>query len=484
MRKKLVKSKQKNPIAVKPNSSVRPAMPNGMLRLNPSNAYNASNISQEPRRTRNIYDPYDYDKYAPGTRNGEHMRNMSKRITLNTGNFNFDKRAYKKDEDLKKIRALINLYNTTGSVYSEISLMEAARDYIVKNTIGDEGNNYSIKRIQHKGRMKMMEDILYQLTMRNGATADAATDNITRLKGNISTTGFLDADQTKPASPDQQSSHKLRLRSTMDDIKNLYKDNKYSKTMQMIAADVMSRQFETDTLHATGFSDSKVDTRSRKNIINVNANDYKGTPEAQRRFLLGTGLHEFTHMAVHDAYRNSDLPVAFTELDMADEVAQEINKRKKLIGKISGSVWKDFNGKKAPKNWSNITDYAMMRANYANNSGANTYYLPAFLQQNAERQQDNQNSPEYQRFLQSEQRKLKNIRNAFSLANNNGTETDYSNVMVEYEAVIPQMLSEFEYAGVDRNSKSYQILKAVALDSHVRRRIADLKNKQFYNKNR
>ena len=489
MREQLIKPKRNNLLQGNSNSQSGLAMSNGRLRLNPSNVYNAANIiNNAPQRRNNIYDTHNY-RYDDETRIGYHMRNMSKRITLKTGDFDFNKRAYRNDEELKKIRTLIDVYNASGSVQSEINLMKAANDYIMKNTLGtleDEGGSFSLKKIRHRGRMKMMEDILYQLTMRGGATADAATDNIGRLKGRISSTGFSDSAQKVAINQETQTIYKGKLRNTMEEIKNLYKNGKYSKTMQMIAADVMSRQFKTDTLHATGFSDSKVDTRSRKNVVNVKVNpddQTARTPEAKSRFMLGTGLHEFTHMAVQDAYRNSDLPVAFTNFESTENIVKEMNRRRKLLGKLSVETYKDFGGKKAPKNWTEIANYAMGRASYGMNNGGNDYYLKSFLTKNTDLQQENQNNPEFLQFLQSERSRLDRIGRVFRAANKNGTVEDFSNTMVEYEAVVPQMLAEYEYAGVNRKSDAYQKLKAVALDSHVRRRIADLINKQYY-KNR
>ena len=96
---------------------------------------------------------------------------------VNTGKFEFNKIGYSFDKKLKEFKRLLDDYNTGGATpEQEIALMKAASDYIGKYSTG--------RKAKHQGRTKMMEDVLYQLTMKGG-TRGKADANIERISGKV-----------------------------------------------------------------------------------------------------------------------------------------------------------------------------------------------------------------------------------------------------------------------------------------------------------
>ncbi|MBE6910336.1 MAG: DUF4157 domain-containing protein [Ruminococcaceae bacterium] len=377
--------------------------------------------------------------------------------TVNTGDFNFGKFAYRGDKDLAQFKELLDAYNTGGGTpEQEIALMQAASSYIGKHSTG--------KKAKHKGRTDMMEDVLYQLTMKGG-TKDAADANIDRMKKESTTDTWYEGDKAKEMVDSG--------RSTLDSIRGLYSDDKkYSKSMQMIAADVMSRQGQT-SYNATTVSGAK-----RKFFKDGPGYMVNGRVTMGENDSLGTNLHEFTHVANGEIFDNSDVLFAFSPDAKAEDVTGEMRKRgqtmKELLA-LSGQdnqTGLDLGGK-------NVSSFTDDRAAYATNWKTSQQYIPNYVQRAEKQGAEDPNNPALQSFVASEKGKLGRAKKIFddekAVAAADPDSKEGSDSMVEYDSVINQMLAQYENAGGSKDSQYYRKLKSAALDAHVRRRTAALK---------
>lgn len=399
---------------------------------------------------------------------GYGMGNNARRW-IKTGGFDFGKSlTYKMDSDLQHVKDLLASYNHDGMTYQqEIDLMKAASAYIAKYSTG--------KKASHKKRTELMEDILFQLTMQGG-TKDAADRNISRARtkqpvGRLGMTretnlSYVKGDQKeidrinaeKYPDDDFPQRYEAAINDTLDDIKGLYSDNKYSKSLQMIAADVMSRSGNLSEIRGTGKSGFRDTNKGYFIDIREQIDKFGGDRNKIREDALDTGFHEFTHLANAQAFGNV-MGLAFSPEESNEDVwkiAKSNHDKFKKIRDAGGNQddydyatgWKNHNsytkGLKSSlnkyKNANEISD-ATYRDKMAKADKVLDIFGPKYAQQYGK----------YKHY---------------------GTHT-----MVEYDAVVNQLLARYENEGRSRDSQYYRLLKSAAIDAHVRRRTAELKKK-------
>lgn len=448
---------------------------------------------------------------------------------INTGKFKFNSFAYRNDEELKEFKQLLDNFNKGGaSAEDEIKLMQSAYSYIDKHSTGVEA--------KHKGRTSMMEDVLYQLTMRGG-TKDKANANIQRFRDSIVdanednyqvSENYINGlktqdeiDKKKKEIIGIENNFRNGGRVILDNLKNIYdpadaSKNTYSKTLQMITADVMSKQNKTRDYIPGGSSGS---SRYYEQDGNGGENSYykvlgrvgSGTNDA-----IGTNLHEFTHVASGEAFNNSDLFSTFEVGANKDDVAKEAIHRTARANELKQlASQQELKGKKL--GFDDLSDYVSGRAAYATSQKYKSQYVPSkknamlvdFL--TAEGQKDankefesslnekRKEKPvdEYIREMNAGTRRggiLDNEQTRNRLNDNNSKINNFSDIadylkndekykdqngsmdtMIEYDSVINQMLAQYENGFEDKDSQFYRKLKSAALRSHVQRRAAALR---------
>ncbi|MGN0688089.1 MAG: DUF4157 domain-containing protein [Oscillospiraceae bacterium] len=447
---------------------------------------------------------------------------------VDLGTFNFNKRAYRDDEDLQKFKGMLDEFNNgEGSAEQEIALMRAASDYIDKNSTGETA--------KHKGRTSMMEDVLYQLTMRGG-TKKKADSNIDRLKSVATPMGsreipdnyiaHMKTEKEKQAARDDHAAkwdEKYKKgQKTLDGLRKMYHSNgKYSKSLKMISADVMSRQGNTTTYEPGGQSQAKKEYTPDGNGGEKGSYTVQGRVDMGDNDALGTNLHEFTHVASGETYDNSSMFATYQPGTSHDEVTKEMidrTRRMKELNDLANSDKKVQNVKMSGKTIQNFTkdryEYGGQSGDSSLYSKTELQYIPNFKSKIAkdymkaegaddatlkdskavskkkdelsamveERKSGKGNGGELggnqslNRILDDYQ-KTRDVENLANEVRESGQSGNASmDTMIEYDSVINQLLAQFEHAGGDRDSQYYRKLKSAAIRNHVNRRAAALKN--------
>lgn len=299
--------------------------------------------------------------------------------TVDTGKFNFGKRSYRKDSELKNFKKLLNAYNTGGGTpEQEIALMQAASSYISEHSTG--------KRARHKGRTAMMENVLYQLTMKGG-TMDRANANIDRISGKTGQQQITaieaqakkkDIDPTAQPTQEQQEFITNGAR-TLEDIRGLYNPGgNYSKAMQMVAADVMSRQDKTEMYNVGTVSNAKAFYENDPTNPNAEHKYYRvnGRVNGTRDDALGTNLHEFTHVASSEAFDNSSIMLTFDPTnESSGETKDEMKRRRQKMLQLQQLASQQQGG--PTQSGKKLSDFASERVEYGSGLKANQYISAA-----------------------------------------------------------------------------------------------------------
>ena len=399
---------------------------------------------------------------------GYGMGNNARRW-IKTGGCDFGKSlTYKMDSDLQHVKDLLASYNHDGMTYQqEIDLMKAASAYIAKYSTG--------KKASHKKRTELMENILYQLTMQGGTkdTADrnisraktkqpvgrlgmTRTQNLSYVKGNQEEIDKINAE--KYPDDDFPQRYEAAINDTLDDLKGLYSDNKYSKSLQMIAADVMSRSGNLTEIKGMGGSGFRDTNKGYFIDIREQIDKFGGDRNKIREDALDTGFHEFTHLANAQAFGNVN-GMAFSQEESDEDVwkiAKGNHDKFKKLNDLGGDP-ADYNYATGWQNHSKYSDGLKNSLDYYR--GRNEITEATYNDKMA---------------------KANKILRIFGpkSAQQYGKYKHYgTHTMVEYDAVVNQLLARYENQGRSRDSQYYRVLKSAAIDSHVRRRTAELMKK-------
>ena len=277
---------------------------------------------------------------------------------VNTGGFQFGKRAYLFDSGLRNFKNLLDDYNTGGGTPEQsIALMNAAAQYIDRHSTGEKA--------KHKGRTAMMEDVLYQLTMKNG-TMQRANDNIDRLKGLATGAG---------KTAEEQAQNVARGKDTLEKLRGLYDPQSgYSKALQMVSAGVMSQQGDTDS-YVSGSSSS---AKSRHEATGDNSEQTRytvlGRTNTGENDVLGTNLHEFTHVAAGQSFDNTDMFLTYENGTASADVRAEMMRRRARMKELAALGEKDQQGLSLSDR--NLATYTTDRAlDYASNWKTDGQYI-------------------------------------------------------------------------------------------------------------
>lgn len=426
---------------------------------------------------------------------------------LDIGSMKFNKRAYKSDEEYQGLMQMMNNFNkSNGSDEDRIALMEAAMNYIDKNSRGEKQ--------KHAGRTANAENLLYKLSMDNGQQ-NKAMDNISRMQNQIN---FAEDEYGK--------TNKAEGHNVLNDIGNAVQGNGgFSKAMTMIAANVMADQKKTDYA---------LNGQSGSSRIYGNDNDpdnfrYKVTGRAEakdHKDNIGTNFHEFTHASVGETYDNTRMFFALNKNASDDEILKQKNDRMQRMNELQDSFNQLSQNNASFKNNQpyNMTD----RFDYATNDKTIDNYANSFLgdriKQNIngknvmyrkggafEKAMSKSNGSTKSKIAKEKMQatkmlspfaKEKDEKNVtyfaakkradelYELKKKNPGNNEYlkmykeaqaeanalsekttanSNTAIEYEPVINQMLIQYEMNGNDRSSQHYRQLKAAALRAHVDR---------------
>lgn len=281
---------------------------------------------------------------------------------LDASNYNFGKRSYVFDRSYASLQQLTEAYNADNSAENESALMEAGMNYIDKNSTG--------KKAKHKARTANAEDILYQLSMKNG-TAAAADTNINRLKAGMIHSDSLDG---RPNSAD----HDKQVQGgadVMDQLKAVYApaNTNHSHAMQMITANIMAAQGKTNQFVAGGKSDSKREWGPGRanSSYTVQARTGDGLSDA-----MGTSLHEFTHVATGEAYGNTGMFLSAEQGSSVDQLRAKRNRNASRMNGIVGSFGIAPQQDMAKTRSAYGQTYLQDRAEYATGGKMIDQYLP------------------------------------------------------------------------------------------------------------
>lgn len=435
---------------------------------------------------------------------------------LDMGSMNFNKLSYAADKDYQGLMKMMkNFNNSNGSDEDRIALMEAAMNYIDKNSRGEKQ--------KHAGRTANAENLLYKLSMDNGQQ-NKAIDNIYRMKNQMA------ANEEEYSKTNQSEGHDV-----LKDIKKAVEGKgRFSKAMSMIAANVMADQDKTD------YSLNSRSNCSRTYGNDNNPDDYRYSVNGraqkdQHRDNVGTNFHEFTHASVGETYDNTRMFFALNKNDSDDEILKQRDDRMQRMNELQDS----FNQlSQNDASFKNKQPYNMKdRFQYATVDKTLDYYADGFLG-NRIKQNINGNNVMHRKggafekamsgttgstrskiakermqankmlspFIKDRDEKdvkyfaaKKHADEMYELKNNNPDNSEYremykkaqaefnalsvkttanSNTAIEYEPIINQMLIQYEMNGNDRSSQHYRQLKAAALRAHVDRSKARImKNK-------
>lgn len=426
---------------------------------------------------------------------------------LDIDSMNFNKLSYASDKDYQGLMKMMKNFNkSNGSDDDRIALMEAAMNYIDKNSRGEKQ--------KHAGRTANAENLLYKLSMDNGQQ-NKAIDNIYRMKNQMA------ANEDEYNKTNQAEGHNV-----LKEIeKAVQGEGRFSKAMSMIAANVMADQTKTDYA---------LNGKSKSSRIYGNDNDpdnfrYKvegRAEETTHKDNVGTNFHEFTHASVGEAYDNTRMFYALNKNASDDEILKQRDDRMQRMNELKDSFNQlsqndDSFAKKQPYDMKDRFDYATQDkaiVDYAigylgdrikkNINGNNVMHRKGGSFEEAmsgatgsarskiakERMQANKMLSPFVKEIDEKKGPYdaanKYASKLYELKKSNPGNEEYkeiykksnaiaielskkntanSNTAIEYEPVINQMLIQYEMNGNDRSSQHYRQLKTAALRAHVDR---------------
>ncbi len=426
---------------------------------------------------------------------------------LDLDSMNFGKTSYKMDKDYKNLKKLMKNFNkSNGSDEDRAALMEAAMQYIDKNSRGKEA--------KHVGRTANAEKLLYQLSMDQGQQ-EKGMANIYRMKNQMAAQG------DEYGRTNQAEGHEV-----LKDLgKAVQGKGNFSNAMSMITANVMADQDKTD--YALGKSDSArvfgedMDPDNYRYMVHGLADSKEGAHNDN----VGTNLHEFTHASVGESYDNTRMLFS-ADRDSSKEdlfkIRDDRYSRLKTIkdcfaphagvtkqtfdtrfqyatmsklydtyapGFLGERKTRDVNGNKVKTRQGGSIDRQMDQASPSvrmklakERAQANKMVTPfadvmeqkqddyrkakAYADRMYEQKKANPGNAEYEKLSKEADAKMNAITADFSV---------HDNTLVEYDSVINQLLMEHELGSSDRDSQYYRELKAAALRAHVDRAKAKMK---------
>lgn len=405
---------------------------------------------------------------------------------LDLDSMNFGKASYGRDKDYKNLKKLMKNFNkSNGSDEDRAALMEAAMQYIDKNSRGKEA--------KHVGRTANAEKLLYQLSMDKGQQ-EKGIANIYNMKNQMA------AQDDQYGRENQAEGHDVLNRLT----KAVKGEGGFSNAMSMIASNVMADQGNSKYVIGSSSNtqriyDSDNDPDKYYNLVSGRA------AQGQHQNNVGTNFHEFTHASAGETYDNtrlfftSDKNISDEDLlKRRDDRMQRMNEIKASFKPSASMSQYDFNG----------------RYDYATGSKTGHQYAPNFTNKINELKESSSDSVKQK--LDSEIAQIKKMSDPF-IADENYKINDYKtkdraltdamndakskndkkgyekyhsqrraldkkrdflahdDTNIEYEPVINQMLIEHEMSSDDRSSQYYRQLKAAALRAHVDRAKARMK---------
>lgn len=407
---------------------------------------------------------------------------------LDLDSMNFGKLSYKGDKDYKKLSKLMKNFNkSNGSDEDRAALMEAAMQYIDKNSRGTEA--------KHVGRTANAEKLLYQLSMDQGQQ-EKGISNIYNMKNQIA------AQDDEYGRENQAEGHDVLNRLT----KAVKGEGGFSNAMSMIAANVMADQGNSKYVIGSSSNtqriyDSDNDPDKYYNLVSGRAT------QGQHKNNVGTNFHEFTHASAGETYDNtrlfftSDKNISDEDLlKRRDDRMQRMNELKASFKPSASMSQYDFNDRYMYATGSKTGhQYAPDHTNKINglkesSSDSVKQKLDAEIAQIKKMSDPFLDDENYRiNDYKTKDRALTDAMNdAKSKNDKKGYEKYHSqrraldgkrdflahdDTNIEYEPVINQMLIMHEMSSDDRSSQYYRQLKAAALRAHVDRAKARMKNK-------
>ena len=444
---------------------------------------------------------------------------------------NFGKFAYRKDDEYKALKPLMENYNANNSPENEIKLIEAAYKYL---------DAHSTKEVEeHKGRCANVEKIIFQLTMKDD-TVSKALDNITNLSSGVTYDKNL-SEEKRHNTTDALTGMKQMIE--RGSITKQVGETETTRQMSPIAraamTGVMADQ-EKSSVHAefTSNAQRKYDSIARDSYhtdVNIrSSNDFDDT--------ITSMAHEFTHVSVGESFQNTDNFLSHSQsasekeiLDIRDDRERRVAELESSVSTIdekaskngytanyvtsdrlpygayydkvkatylpqsiaaicrdmnvlihpdSSSIYDKIKDQCSKGNFDDVynliqevksSPYASTCKNAINDCYTYINEFRVFADSQAERIE----SPDYKDKVAyknsdglSQEEKSKAIHEVF-ISGQSG-----SNTVVEYDAVINQMLMNYELKTDDRSSLHYRQLKSAAAGAHVRRHIAKLQQTQ------
>ncbi len=470
---------------------------------------------------------------------------------------NFGKFAYRKDDEYKALKPLMENYNANNSPANEIKLIEAAYKYL---------DAHSTKEVEeHKGRCANVENIIVQLTMKD-SVKQTALDNITNLSNSIS------YEKKKDTNDDLlNDTQKQNTRDAIHGIGTLIQSGKLkeigegaekhdrmaSPMLQAVMTEVMSDANKVTDLVGSTSSDAK---RTYDDAMQISYKDVV-TARSNKNLddTMSSMAHEFTHVSVGNAFQNTATFFAHDKTANENEILSLRDDREQRLKALSDS--KSTVSTEAQNAGYNDT-YVNGRVSYAKDEGTDKAYwkyipdavihtygkaIYGILNIDDDWKTEiemEQNKGGMKKIFEKLDEKIIEIIKLYPgkydnlISNYNSAKNDYqvlaasnqqrydardpfrkqlnelgqemstldenseaykakssekaavleqfmslpgnssSNTLVEYDAVINQMLMEYEMKTDDRSSLHYRKLKSAAAGAHVRRHIARLQQTQ------
>ena len=413
---------------------------------------------------------------------GKSSPNKSKPLSMK--GMNFGKSAYRNDEDYQNISKLMKEYNNNQSPEAKAQLMEAAMNYIDKNSRGEKA--------KHVGRTKNAEDLLIKLSMDNGQKKNAI-NNLERFKGK-------NRDAIRIAEGDHASGEKNIQEGykVLDTLQNAVNGKGFSNATSMITANVMADQDKSDyfvnsrsgckrTFNSEDPNDYRYTVGGRADVFMVNnapknnkpgkANNPGKTnkPGKMSNYNhmdnVGTHLHEFTHASVGESFKNTRALYS-ADKDASDE--ELLKRRDDRAARFAELMDSSKNLSLKTNHGKYDYDLVNMRNLYGMGNKMDSYVSPMVEHINEEL--PNIKDARNAQALTNERDQLARVNNVFNQEKREKGANGASSSLVEYDSVINQMLIQYEMATKDRSSQHYRQLKAAALRAHVDRAKGKLKN--------
>ena len=237
---------------------------------------------------------------------------------LNIAAMDFGKFAYRNDKAYQEIKLYMEAYNASleqsastlgGKTHLAATkkLLDKCYNYIEANTTGEKE--------QHKGRCENVENVIFQISMA-GNVLGRAQGNIDRMTADL----------------DENDSGRTILKHLKEAAEG-EGDSHYSKTMNMITANIMAQQ-DTTKYAASGASGASFHQKQEGDKLDythdVGARSDIST-DAALTDSIGSTLHEFGHVNVSKLYGGNGMFIAAKQKDGqfadANEVSAESKRR-------------------------------------------------------------------------------------------------------------------------------------------------------------